>query len=123
MTQILKHETCGQCGALVHDHAAYCPGCGQRREAPAGGQTVGRILAAALLVLLAIPLGLLGGGCVLIGVASAGQGDPSGFAAPSLVIGGPVLLVAIGLTVCAARLLHGKPKPTAPEKPLRDVTL
>ncbi|MBI2301465.1 MAG: hypothetical protein HYU66_21375, partial [Armatimonadetes bacterium] len=119
MTQILEHETCGQCGELVHDHAIYCPGCGQRREAHAGGPTVGRILAAALLVLLAIPLGVLGGGCLLIAAKIAVSGITYDYAymIPALGVGAPVAAVAIGLTVCAARLLHGKPKPTAPEKP------
>lgn len=67
----MNDTICQNCGSNLVPGQAYCPNCGLRVK---GGTDAGKVLARVLLILIsvfvALPLAIMGGGCLVMGVAS-----------------------------------------------------
>lgn len=105
MTQHLDVRPCPGCGEGVLPKATYCSHCGTRlrgvtRQPPSGAAVV----AAVLLVLVALPLGLVGSGCTVM-LLGAGQSPEI---LPFALIGIVLLTVAVCCCLAAGKLLSGR---------------
>jgi hypothetical protein len=87
---------CSNCGAVLFHDGSYCMNCGAPTRT---GPSAGRIVAAVLLILLALPFALFGACSLMFGWDGGGGLALLGLAA---------VAVAVGLGLAAARLLRSK---------------
>lgn len=106
MTERLSGMACPACGEPTATRAVFCSSCGYRlRGSRHKPPTAGAVVGAILLVLVALPFGLVGGGCTVMLLA---DGPNSLDAVPFMIISLGILSLGIGCCVGAGRLLAGR---------------